>query len=109
MCPSQGGGYCAPAPLCDEFNDGIDGSCKRSAGCAAHADCKSSEYCMDCARCAAYQNSLADDKKPFWSCDPCPSDNGGVCEIGRFCAIANDPIAGSQCPAYQGCDRENPC
>ena len=57
---------------------------------------------------AVDDDSLPADRKPYWSCAPCPTNKGGTCEVGRFCGIANDPV-GAACPEYKGCDFNTPC
>jgi len=108
ICPSTGGGYCyANLAACQSFNDGIGGSCVKDNGCKTHAACGEGYYCMDCAKCQAYHDSLPTERRDSWHCDPCPTNSGGTCEAARWCGIANDGVAA--CPSYTGCSARSEC
>lgn len=105
-CPTEKGGICASEKLCAIADDSIDNTCPVSGACSAHSDCSNSEYCMDCDKCEEFHDSL--DANSKWSCKPCPTDTGGLCQIRQFCAVANDAIDGT-CPEFIGCSRHTDC
>ncbi|CAD7925879.1 unnamed protein product [Amoebophrya sp. A25] len=108
VCPTQGGGYCYhQLSACETFADGIGGSCVRAMGCNAHTDCEDGHYCMSCAKCQAYHDSLPADRRDTWHCDPCPTSTGGSCEASRWCGVADDGV--SACPSFKGCSQESDC
>eukprot|EP00931_Biecheleriopsis_adriatica_P088651 TRINITY_DN62921_c0_g1_i1.p1 TRINITY_DN62921_c0_g1~~TRINITY_DN62921_c0_g1_i1.p1 ORF type:complete len:1597 (+),score=307.41 TRINITY_DN62921_c0_g1_i1:34-4824(+) len=107
-CPSQLGGFCSLLAWCRHRQDSITGQCPEERGCSHHKDCQEGQYCESCEYCEAFRNSLPEDKRFQWSCDPCPTAGGGVCEDARLCQVANDGVDRT-CPPVKGCDAHVQC
>eukprot|EP00929_Paragymnodinium_shiwhaense_P041840 TRINITY_DN21726_c0_g2_i1.p1 TRINITY_DN21726_c0_g2~~TRINITY_DN21726_c0_g2_i1.p1 ORF type:complete len:1480 (+),score=255.85 TRINITY_DN21726_c0_g2_i1:167-4606(+) len=108
-CPNVGkAGFCSMAGWCNGRGDPVDGTCPEQRGCGAHTDCEVGQYCESCDLCAKYQATLPESTRHQWSCWPCPTPDGGICEDLRFCQIAYDGV-GQTCPQEHGCNAHAQC
>jgi len=105
-CPTKKGGICENEAFCNLATDSIDNTCPLTSACSKHTECPRDRYCMGCKKCDEYRASLANPET--WSCKPCPTEQGGACEIANFCPVAKDAIDGV-CPEFLGCKRHSDC